>query len=87
MSQTNFIQDYEIYQKVIIGEVAYAQKFLWIATSDIKDMYVHKGRRFVPFLEILADLIDSGVEVRLLHAKEPGPNFRRDFDKRDNGRQ
>ena len=26
-------------------------------------------------------LIRRGVEVRLIHAKEPGPNFREDFDK------
>ena len=26
-------------------------------------------------------LIRRGVEVRLIHAKEPGPNFREDFDR------
>ncbi|MBD3316535.1 MAG: phosphatidylserine synthase [Chitinivibrionales bacterium] len=35
----------------------------------------------VPFLEILADLIDRGVSVRLIHAREPGPRFREDFDR------
>ncbi len=29
---------------------------------------------------MLSDLVDDGVEIRLLHAKEPGPNFRKDFD-------
>ena len=29
----------------------------------------------------LADLIERGVSVRLIHAKEPGPNFRKDFDR------
>ena len=33
-----------------------------------------------PFLGVLADLIKKGKEVRLIHAKEPGPNFREDFD-------
>lgn len=35
----------------------------------------------MPLLGVLARLIESGVEMRLIHAKEPGPNFREDFDK------
>ena len=34
-----------------------------------------------PFLEILSYLTGKGVEVRLIHAKEPGPNFRKDFER------
>lgn len=34
-----------------------------------------------PFLALLAQLIRKGVEVRLIHAKEPGPAFREDFNK------
>lgn len=34
-----------------------------------------------PFLALLAQLIRKGVEVRLIHAKEPGPAFREDIDK------
>jgi len=41
-----------------------------------------KGRATLkPFLEVLAKLIKKGVAVRLIHAKEPGPNFREDFDR------
>ena len=41
-----------------------------------------KGRaKLKPFLALIAQLIRRGVEVRLIHAKEPGPNFREDFDK------
>ncbi len=76
-----FITDKDIYDKVICVRVAAARKFLWLATSDLKDLHVHKGRRMVPFLEVLSDLVSEQVEIRLLHAKEPGPAFRRDFDK------
>lgn len=79
-----FIIDRDIYEKVICGRIGKARKFLWIATSDLKDLYVDKGRGMVPFLEILSDLIKRQVEIRLLHAKEPGPAFRRDFDKYPN---
>ena len=91
MKKTEFITDKEIYEKVILDKVPFAEKFLWIGTSDIKDMYIHSGgksgkgrKRMIPFLEVLSDLIGRGVLVRLIHAKEPGPNFRKDFDKYSN---
>ena len=55
---------------------------LWIATADIKDMYVDTGgREMVPFLAELDGIVNRGVEVRLIHAKDPGPNWRDDFDR------
>lgn len=71
----------EIHQRLFVEVVPGARKFLWIVTADIKDMHVRKGQRFVPFLEILSDLVQRGVAVRLIHAKEPGPRFREDFDR------
>ena len=54
---------------------------LWIGTADIKDLYVEEDKQKKPFLAVLAGLIQRGVEVRLIHAKKTGPNFREDFDK------
>jgi phosphatidylserine/phosphatidylglycerophosphate/cardiolipin synthase-like enzyme len=79
-----YVRDGEIYEKVICGRVGKARRFLWIATSDLKDLHVDKAGRMAPFLEILSDLVGRRVEVRLLHAKEPGPVFREDFDKYPN---
>jgi len=76
--------DREIYERVMVGRVPRARKFVWLATADLKDLYVDKGRKMVPFLEVLSDLIGKQVEVRLLHAKEPGPAFREDFDRYPN---
>ena len=81
---TEFITDRDIYEKVIIGAVPKAKKYVWIATADIKDLHVHKGRTMVPFLEILSDLVGSRVSIRLIHAREPGPMFRKDFDRYKN---
>ena len=75
-----FIADAEIYRKVILQETPQAQKFLWIGTSDLKDLYIDQGKGKVPFLKLLSDLARDGVAIRLIHAKEPGANFRRDFD-------
>lgn len=58
-----------------------AKHSLWIGTADIKDLYILQGKIEKPFFGVLADLLGKGVEVRLIHAKEPGPNFRADFDR------
>jgi len=79
-----FITDRDIYEKVICGRIDKARKFVWIATSDLKDLHVQKHGRMVPFLEILSDIVKKQIEIRLLHAKEPGPAFRKDFDKYPN---
>ena len=84
MEKTEFITDKEIYDRVILEKIPLTKKFLWIATSDIKDLHVKKGRSMVPFLEVLSELLDKNVLIRLIHAKEPGPNFRKDFDRYPN---
>ena len=79
---TQFLLDREIYKCVICEVVPLVRERLWIATADIKDMYVDSGGRdMVPFLKVLAGMVKRGIEVRLIHAKEPGPNWREDFDR------
>lgn len=74
----------QLYHRVILEEVPKARKFLWLATSGLKDLYVKDGRRMTPFLKLLSELVDRGVSIRLIHAGEPGPAFRRDFDRYPN---
>ena len=73
----------EIYTEVVKRHIPEARRHVWIITADIKDMYVEHQGEFVAFLEVLAGLVDRGVGVRLIHAKEPGPRFREDFDRFD----
>jgi len=77
---TKFITNEQLYAEVI-ELVSKAKRFVWIGTSDIKDLHVKRRGRVVSFLSVLDELLKRGVEVRLLHAKEPGANFRRSFDK------
>ena len=67
--------------KEVLSRVSTVKQTLWIGTADIKDLYVEVSKESKPFLALIAQLIRKGVEVRLIHAKEPGPNFREDFDK------
>ncbi|WP_176011671.1 phospholipase D-like domain-containing protein [Victivallis sp. Marseille-Q1083] len=80
-----FVSNRAIYEKVIRDLVPQCAGRLWIATADLKDMYVEQSGlrrgKMVPFLEVLAGLLQRGVEIRLIHAREPGPAFRRDFDR------
>ena len=71
----------EDHYDLVIEKIKSVKKTLWIGTADIKDLYVKSGHSTKPLLEILSDLAKSGVEIRLIHAKEPGKAFREDFDK------
>lgn len=81
MKANRIILNEETYEAVLLDLVMQARRLLWLVTADIKDLHVRQGRGFVPFLKILAERISDGVEVRLIHAKEPGPRFRKDFDR------
>lgn len=78
---TTYIADTNHYSEVI-SRIPKVKRLLWITTADLKDLYVEKkSGALVPLLQILNDLVKKGVEVRLIHAKEPGTAFREDFDK------
>ena len=77
---TKYISNTDHYKEVL-SRVLSVKHSLWIGTADIKDLYIESGREKKPFLSLLAQLIRKGVEVRLIHAKEPGPAFREDFDR------
>lgn len=81
MFDVTFVTDREIYEKVILEAIPQCRNFLWIATADLKDLYVDNNHTMVPFLETLAERAVSGVSIRLLHAKEPGKAFQKDFDR------
>ena len=73
----------DIYTEFVQTELPTARRFLWIVTADIKDLHVDIHGHFQPLLEVLNDLVEKGVAVRLIHAKEPGPRFREEFDRFD----
>lgn len=76
----NYIQNQQHYE-LLLEQINKVKHTLWIGTADLKDLYIKKGRQIIPFLALLDQKIKQGVSIRLLHAKEPGENFRTDFDK------
>ena len=77
---TRYIDNEHHYDEVI-ARFATVDRSLWIGTADLKDVYVKLGANAIPLLGILDKLVKRNVEIRLLHAKEPGPAFQDDFDR------
>lgn len=76
-----YIANQDHYREVVEKSLN-VRRILWIGTADIKDLYIRSGLNSTkPYLEALSNLISKGIAVRILMAKEPGPNFRNDFDK------
>ncbi len=75
-----FVINEDLYKQAI-EPVAGAVSFVWIGTADIKDLHVHHKGTVQSFLGVLDSLLKRKVAVRLLHAREPGANFRKSFDK------
>lgn len=76
----NYIENEQHYHEVLLMANK-VKSSLWIGTADIKDLFVKDKTRSFSFLELLSRAIERKINVRLLHAKEPGPIFRKDFDK------
>ena len=74
-----YIQN-DLHYTLLMDEVTKVKHTLWMGTADLKDLYVKYGRFAMPFLSLLEKKIKQGLSIRLLHAKEPGENFRNDFD-------
>lgn len=72
---TQYIADTDHYSKVI-AHIPKVKRLLWIATADLKDLYVEKkGRTVVPLLQILNDLVKKGGRYVLFTPKNRAPRF------------
>ncbi|EPX60047.1 phospholipase D Active site motif domain protein [Cystobacter fuscus DSM 2262] len=80
--QAELLDGGALYREVVLGKLAHARESVWIATANVKAMYVERSGRFVPLLEVLDGLAARGVALRLLHAELPSRPFREEFDRR-----
>jgi phosphatidylserine/phosphatidylglycerophosphate/cardiolipin synthase-like enzyme len=73
----SFLDQTDLNQKVVHELLPSAQEFVWIATANLKDMHVQRGKlsRYRSFLSLLDELAERGVALRLLHASEPSQSF------------
>jgi len=76
----HYIENGKHYDEVL-SKIQSVKKDLWIGTADIKDVYIHQGLSVIPLLSVFEELIRHRVNIRLIHAKQPGPNFVNDYNK------
>jgi phosphatidylserine/phosphatidylglycerophosphate/cardiolipin synthase-like enzyme len=77
----------------VVQPVALAQRSVWIATANLKELMVEDprvqpGRRrasgrnaYRSILEVFDELAERGVELRILHASLPSRPFRDELDR------
>ena len=80
--QAELLDGGALYREVVLSKLAHARESVWIATANVKAMYVEQSGRYVPLLQVLDGLAARGVALRLLHAELPSRPFRAEFDKR-----
>ena len=79
-----FLEDRDLYQQVVAEGIARAERSVWIATANLKELWIETGRRgkYESILALFSRLCERGVDLRILHAELPSRPFRRAFDRR-----
>jgi len=75
----------DLYREVVRDGILAARRSVWIATANVKELYVEGaglGRRYRSILAVFEDLAARGVDLRILHADVPSRRFRAAFDRR-----
>lgn len=71
----------ELYTRVVSESVLAAEKFVWIATANLKDMHVETPRGYKPILEVFNEYARQGVRFRIIHGEIPSRRFRNTLEK------
>jgi phosphatidylserine/phosphatidylglycerophosphate/cardiolipin synthase-like enzyme len=72
----------ELHQRVIQQAVLAAEKYVWIATANLKDMHVAMARNdYKPILEVFDSMAKQGVTFRIVHSDMPSRPFRNTLER------
>ena len=71
----------ELHRQVIQNAVLNADHYVWIATANLKDMHISKGRSYRPILETFDDMAGQGISFRIVHSDLPSRPFRKTLDR------
>ncbi|MGC8658832.1 MAG: phospholipase D family protein [Desulfomonilaceae bacterium] len=79
--------DRDIFEQFAQHRICNAERFVWIATANIKMTFLRYKYKFVSFPDLMAILIQRGVAFRIIHSETPSRPFRDRYEKIDtNGR-
>jgi phosphatidylserine/phosphatidylglycerophosphate/cardiolipin synthase-like enzyme len=73
---TEIVTGVELHDRVIVDKVLTAERTVWIATANLKDMHIAMARGFKPVLEAFEQMSKAGVHFRVIHAETPSRHFR-----------
>jgi phosphatidylserine/phosphatidylglycerophosphate/cardiolipin synthase-like enzyme len=71
-----------LYREVVQRRLAGARESVWIATANVKAMFIDTGTGFRSVLDLFDELRERRVELRLLHAELPSRPFRAAFERK-----
>ncbi len=75
--------DRDIFENFTVNHLCAAERFIWIATANIKMTLVRYKSRFVSFPDIMAILVNKGVSFRIIHSDIPSRPFRDRYERID----
>jgi phosphatidylserine/phosphatidylglycerophosphate/cardiolipin synthase-like enzyme len=80
--QAQLLEGSKLYRTVVQQRMVNARESLWVSTANVKAMMVELSPGdFRPVVDLFAQLVRRGVDVRVLHAELPSRPFRAAFDK------
>lgn len=77
------ITGFRLHRRVIQEAVLNADRFVWIATANLKDMHIPMKRGYKPILEIFDRMAKTGVSFRVAHGDLPSRPFRATLERFD----
>lgn len=87
--KATFLSGRALYDEVVRDGILQAKRSLWIATANVKELHVEPTRSlragrqpYRSIVDVLAEKVQGGVDVRLLYAELPSRRFRAAFDRR-----
>jgi phosphatidylserine/phosphatidylglycerophosphate/cardiolipin synthase-like enzyme len=75
--------DRDIFERFSQTHLCNAERFVWIATANIKMTFLRYKGRFITFPDLMASLINRGVSIRIIHAESPSKPFRDRYERID----
>ena len=79
--EINLLTGTELHRQVVQEAILTADDYVWIATANLKDMHISRGRGYRPILEAFDDMAGQGISFRVIHSDLPSRPFRRTLDR------
>ena len=74
-----YLENEEIYTRVVLEGILEAKTSVWIATANVKDLRIKEGKKYVSVIKKFGRLCEEGVEIRILHSGIPSELFMKDL--------